>query len=138
MGGAASVAGQGAQVVGEGIREVERGVTVVAEEVKNGAVTLGTEVKKGAVTLGKEMVRAGTVLKEGFDVLGDLLIDDQFRDRFFELLDKGLVKVLKALATPKSCIPDKDLVVGHTFAKWMVDAGGFFPKLAQVVPHRAH
>jgi predicted unusual protein kinase regulating ubiquinone biosynthesis (AarF/ABC1/UbiB family) len=69
---------------------------------------------------------------------GEVLIDGDLRRRFMDLLDKGLGKILVTLATPHGLRPDdSERVAGREMAEWMVSAGGFFPKLAQVLSVRS-
>jgi predicted unusual protein kinase regulating ubiquinone biosynthesis (AarF/ABC1/UbiB family) len=69
---------------------------------------------------------------------GEVIVDGDLRRRFVDLLDKGLGKILVTLATPQSLRPDdSERVTGREMAEWMVSAGGFFPKLAQVLSVRS-
>jgi hypothetical protein len=81
----------------------------------------------------KEVKRATAVVVQTGPFLGDMVVDGPFRDRFLELAGKGLARTLQALAAGAAGnAASKELLVGKALARWFVDAGGNFPKLAQV------
>ena len=95
---------------------------------------VGRGAQAATRVVGREVHRAANVIAHTTIAVGALALDEGQGKRFTDLVGKGLKRTLQTLVAPADGNnASKEMLVGSSLAKWMVDAGGEFPKLAQVL-----